>query len=64
VSRPSHEVAMLSLILPHIRNEFGLTSWQTDQVAMSIFAGQMAGCFLMGGLADAIGRRYVPVSTQ
>jgi len=55
---------MLSLILPHIRNEFGLTSWQTDQVAMSIFAGQMAGCFLMGGLADAIGRRYVPVSTQ
>jgi MFS family permease len=50
-------VALLSLILPHIQIDFELTSWQTDQVAMSIFAGQMAGCFVMGALADAIGRR-------
>ena len=57
IASEAAEVALLSLILPHIRVEFGLTSWETDKVAMSIFAGQMLGCFVMGSLADAIGRK-------
>ena len=57
IASEAAEVALLSLILPHIRAEFGLTSWETDKVAMSIFAGQMLGCFVMGSLADAVGRK-------
>ena len=57
IASEAAEVALLSLILPHVQVEFALTSWETDQVAMSIFAGQMLGCFLMGALADAVGRK-------
>lgn len=57
IASEAAEVALLSLILPHIQIEFELTNSQTDMVAVSIFAGQMVGCFFMGALADKIGRR-------
>ena len=53
IASEAAEVALLSLILPHVKNEFNLTNWETDKVAMSIFAGQMFGCFVMGALADS-----------
>ena len=57
IASEAAEVALLSLILPHVKNEFNLTNWETDKVAMSIFAGQMFGCFVMGALADSFGRK-------
>jgi hypothetical protein len=43
IASEAAEVALLSLILPHVKGEFGLSSQQTDRVAMSIFFGQMCG---------------------
>ena len=57
IASEAAEVALLSLILPHIRAEFSLSAAETDRVAMSIFFGQMLGCFLMGALADRLGRK-------
>ena len=57
IASEAAEVALLSLILPHVKNDFQLTSNQTDRVAMSIFFGQMLGCFVMGALADKAGRK-------
>ena len=57
IASEAAEVALLSLILPHIRAEFGLSVDETDRVAMSIFLGQMLGCFVMGALADRLGRK-------
>ena len=57
IASEAAEVALLSLVLPHIRAEFNLNGFETDQVAVSIFAGQMAGCFVLGKLADVRGRR-------
>ena len=57
IASEAAEVALLSLILPHIRAEFSLSADETDRVAMSIFFGQMLGCFVMGALADRLGRK-------
>ena len=57
IASEAAEVALLSLILPHVRAEFGLSADETDRVAMSIFLGQMLGCFVMGALADRLGRK-------
>jgi MFS family permease len=57
IASEAAEVALLSLILPHIRAEFSLSAAETDRVAMSIFFGQMLGCFVMGALADRLGRK-------
>ena len=57
IASEAAEVALLSLILPHIRAEFSLSADETDRVAMSIFFGQMLGCFAMGALADRLGRK-------
>ena len=60
IASEAAEVALLSLILPHVKNEFNLTNWETDKVAMMRPTRPSPGALSRPpqrcrGLGDAVG---------
>ena len=53
----SIEVNLLSFLTIECKREWGLSAAKADDIAGSVFLGEVAGCVLFGLIADAVGRR-------
>lgn len=51
------DISMIGLVLPGIRQEFGLAPAQVGYLASSVFIGMLVGSVAIGMLADRIGRK-------
>jgi putative MFS transporter len=51
------ELLAMGFALPGVREEFGLSAWESGLVAASTFIGMLVGATFWGTVADRIGRR-------